>query len=288
MKPFLGIDITNDKHNEQENGKEFLVAEPSSALAQSLETSLEDGLGGVLEKAKIPLALRIIQVVCGFVGGVSLVGLLKAIGGEDGVSLAQGYQNAPWLYWGTGACLLVFAALTWVGKKKEKAVLESDESEMVFNNLNAVSDAIYRELQVPESRKSVDILSFRYKIKNDEMKVCESLTDLAPYENSEYDMYVENDALCMVDLRGKYALPLSSLRRIQMVKKRIAVSDWNKEEEPNKGVYKPFKLSADDNGCVHMKSYGILEFEHNNELWGIYFPCYELPVFEELTGLCAE
>ena len=30
-----------------------------------------------------------------------------------------------------------------------------------------------------------------------------------------------------------------------------------------------------------------LELEHEGETWGIYFPCYELPVFEELTGLKA-
>ena len=34
--------------------------------------------------------------------------------------------------------------------------------------------------------------------------------------------------------------------------------------------------------------YYILEVVHNTETYGIYIPCYELPVFEELTGLRAE
>lgn len=39
MKPFLGIDLTTDKKNEQFNGTEFLVMKPSSAMAQSFEQS---------------------------------------------------------------------------------------------------------------------------------------------------------------------------------------------------------------------------------------------------------
>ena len=32
----------------------------------------------------------------------------------------------------------------------------------------------------------------------------------------------------------------------------------------------------------------ICIMEWNNGLWGIYVPCYELPVIEELTGLKAD
>ena len=39
MKPFLGIDLTTDKKNEQFNGTEFLVMKPSSAMTQSFEQS---------------------------------------------------------------------------------------------------------------------------------------------------------------------------------------------------------------------------------------------------------
>ena len=39
MKPFLGVDLTTDKKNEQVNGNEFLVAKPSNTLVQSFERS---------------------------------------------------------------------------------------------------------------------------------------------------------------------------------------------------------------------------------------------------------
>ena len=48
------------------------------------------------------------------------------------------------------------------------------------------------------------------------------------------------------------------------------------------------KISVTKQGDYTYKGYHILELEINGELWGIYFPCYELMVFEEITGLKAE
>ena len=54
MKPFLGIDLTTDKKNEQINGTEFLVQTPSAALANTLEDSSEKA-EKTIETAKLPL-----------------------------------------------------------------------------------------------------------------------------------------------------------------------------------------------------------------------------------------
>ena len=52
MKPFLGIDLTTDKKNEQFNGTEFLVMKPSSAMAQSFEQSSKKA-EETLERSKL-------------------------------------------------------------------------------------------------------------------------------------------------------------------------------------------------------------------------------------------
>jgi hypothetical protein len=41
-------------------------------------------------------------------------------------------------------------------------------------------------------------------------------------------------------------------------------------------------------GFVFCKEYHVLELEQNGEEWGIWFPPYELPAMEALTGLKAE
>ena len=67
MKPFLGIDLTNDKKNDQLNGDEFLVAHPSSTLAQSFEHASK-ALEETIEKSKLSRPLRNLRWCCGAIG----------------------------------------------------------------------------------------------------------------------------------------------------------------------------------------------------------------------------
>lgn len=286
MKPFLGIDLTKDKKNEQRNGAAFLIAEPSPALTRALETSMERA-SGTIEQSKLPLPLRIVQWICGVVGALIVLGIFKSLGNE-GVSLAKAYQNASWLFWVAGICLPVWLILKILSMKKEKTVLERDENTHVFSNLDGVCRAIYADLLVPGDAKDVDLLSFYYKTKGSEIKVCEKAMQITPYSNPIFKVFADSENLYIAHLDGKYAFPLSSLRSIRTVKKHIRIPDWNKEEAYNKGIYKQYKLTKDDYNCIHCKRYHILEIDHNGELWGIYFPCYELPVFEAITGLTAQ
>ena len=94
----------------------------------------------------------------------------------------------------------------------------------------------------------------------------------------------------VTELAEVYSLDLDELRQIAKVNKRIVVIGWNKEESPKKGEYKEYKISVNDGAAntVSYKPYYILEGVHNGEAYGIYFPCYELPTFERLTGLRAK
>lgn len=287
MKPFFGIDLTKDKKNEEINGVEFLVSKPSAAMTQSFERSSEKA-EETIEQSKLPLPLRIGQWICGAVGALVAIGIIRGLGRDDGVSLTQAYQNAPWLFWLGGGCLLVWIILKIMSAQKEKTVLQTDESTHVLANLEGVCDAIYTELSVPSDAKEVDILSFYYKQKEDGIKVCEKALQMAPYLNPIFKVFVDEQNLYLANLEGKYAFPLACFKTIRFIKKRIRIISWNKDEKYNKGIYKQYKLTGDDYGCIHCKHYYILEFDYNDELWGIYIPCYELPIFEELTGLKAD
>ena len=98
---------------------------------------------------------------------------------------------------------------------------------------------------------------------------------IAPYINPVFYIFTDSENLYLANLEGKYAIPLSQIKAIKSIKKTIRIMEWNKDEEFNKGIYKQYKLSEDNYGCIICKSYHILEFEHDNDLWGIYFPCYE-------------
>lgn len=275
MLPFLGIDLTANKKNEEMNGSEFLVQKPSVALEKTLEAST-DNVEQTIQKSKLPLPFRVVQYICSFATLILVGGLLKA-----DVSFAEGYQNAPGLYWAAGICAIIWFILWIWSKNKSKTVLETHESEQRFSHLEHTANAIYTELSVPADAKDVDILFFYYKVKDGEIKVHEKPMQLTQYFNPEFKLFTDEENLYLANLEGKYAFPLSSIVKLHTVKKHIRIAGWNKDRKHDTGIYKQYKLTVDNYGCIHCKQYHILEINRQGESYGIYFPSYELPVFEE-------
>ena len=170
--------------------------------------------------------------------------------------------------------------------KKQKTVLESDESANTFQAHDDICESIFAELKVPTDARCADILSFRYKVKNDKIKVSEK--DVAPYTSFPFRVFADSDNLYLANADGKYAFPLSAIKSIKTEKKTVIADSWNKDEDFNKGIYKQYKISEDKYGNIMFKKYHIIEVDYSGEIWGIYIPCYELPIFEELTKLKAE
>lgn len=52
MKPFLGIDVTENKKNEQSNGEEFLLAKISPEMSQELAASMESAMDAARERVR--------------------------------------------------------------------------------------------------------------------------------------------------------------------------------------------------------------------------------------------
>jgi len=277
LKPFLCIDLTTDKKNEQVNGSEFLVQKASMVLSNALETA-SNNADTTLENSKIPKAFRIIQYISGIITMLIGLGILRAE-----ASITEGYQNAPYLYWTAGVCFLVWLVLWLWGKLKAKTVLETDESTQTFSHLDGISDAVFAELGVPQNAGNVDILQFFYKTKDGNIKVCEKAMQIAQYFNPQFKVFADAKNLYLANLEGKYAFPRSSIVKMHTVKKHIRITGWNKRKALNEGIYKQYKLTADQYGCIHCKYYHILEINHNGESWGIYIPCYEGHLFENLA-----
>ena len=280
QKPVFGIDQTLDKENDEGNAKAFCVASISEECAKALEQE-GDEAEQTLERARLSLPLRILQYVSGIAALLIAAGILRA-----DVGFAQGYQNAAWLYWLCGACALVWLPLFVASRQKSKAVLESEEARDNERELEQALQQAYRELGVPVQAADVDLLAFYYTVKDGKVKLAQKA--LISYINVEMKIFVEGDRLCITDAHERYEFPLSEICGIQTVSKRICVPFWNKQEPHNKEPYKKFKITTNNAGMIFFKPYHILEIAHGGELWGIHFPCYELPVFEALTGHYAQ
>lgn len=281
MKPIFGIDVTNDKNSELTYSDLFKTKSLSEATLKDLD-SRRDDLNTTVEKAKLPGVLTLVMYL-GLLWGLIVVGgLFKA-----DVGIEQAIRNAPILVFTGVAALIVSGVLFIIGRIKNKKVMNEENADEQLEALDNVADRAFAELEIPSGAILTDVLLFKYTIKDGVIKPKTGALDVSAYINFEMRAYLRDFNLCLADVENVYSFPLESLRRITTVKKRITVPNWNKEEDYNKGIYKQYKIGANQYG-YSVKPYHILELERDGEVYGIYFPSYELPTFESLTLLRAE
>ena len=63
MKPVFATDLTENKHNTEPNGREFLTQEPSDALRRRHEEML-GRMNETMEKSQLAKPLRVVEYVC--------------------------------------------------------------------------------------------------------------------------------------------------------------------------------------------------------------------------------
>ena len=285
MKPFFGIDITTDKKNETQNADQFLVQKPSAAAEKKNSMFFDDAFEAFKGAVKTDVKKFNLFFCAGVAGLFALVFLF--------VYVASGVQNgSPAEWWvlcvglGSAALAAVLAALAWrCGKFEDKW----DDLEHETDRVEDSSAEIYAELGVPKETRTVEAIGFFYRVKGGEARPCRAdLEQSRIYYGFTFRGYVSGGRLCLACLDGVFAVPLSELRAIRTIRQRIVLPEWVKSKPITHESYKPYKLTRDSLGNVHARWYHVLEFEHDGETWGIWFPNYDLPAYEKLTGLKAE
>lgn len=286
MIPFFGIDLETGKESTQINGHEFIIQKTSDALSQSLKAA-EEKKNQSAKKALSVQKFRIIQLLCGLAACLSLV-----------------YGQ----FWITGIFSAIWLILLILIEYRYLAILKGSELRQACSHFRDVGSAIYKEFGIPDNAKNVDILKFYYRKKNNgEIQIARmnlrnwqsyyikekcsgeiSLEkDSADYFQCEalcFKAFADNDYLYLANYNHKYAFPLSSIAEIHAATERICIHRWSKDEWYDEGVYKQYAIEQDKNYGIDGVScnYNIIELRHQNETFGIYIPCYEIPVFEEL------
>ena len=284
MKPFLGVNLTENKKNTTPNGLDLMVHKPSEELAAALQSS-KTKLDYNEKKTQLPLILRIVKIFCWIVGVAFLLGILKAATDEDPIPLSEILQTMPELVV-TGLIFIAIAAiLFYLGKRKAESVIGSGDVTSTLNHLKTTGDTILADLGVPENARNVDILMFFYKEKNGEPKLTVKGNQNFWYMNMQFKIFADPQTFYLANVEGKFAFSRSDVKRIKMINKRATMNDWNKDYPFDDERYKKYGLKMDQYGVIYFKPCYILELEINGEEWGIYFPSYELPLFEALTGL---
>ena len=281
MKPFYGIDRTTLKKNTFHEGDCFIAATVSDMPRQSYERALQSA-AKELESTKLNPLLRGLKTVCSW---ITLIVFLSTIRALRNVTIAEAFENAPFIFWLMGGCGMVWLVLTILTNRKAKNVMEGEGFGQSTRRLEGEIDRVFRELQVPEDAKQVDVVQLTYRWKNGTVKISTTGSETTPYTNVALRVFRREDVLCLADLENRYELPISAMRRLKMVKKPLVIQGWNKAEKLNDPFYKPYKLTMDNYERVHTKSYGLLELNHDGVDWALWLPPYELNYISALTGL---
>lgn len=281
MKPFYGIDRTENRKNTFREGDCFIAASTSRAVSSAMERAAE-GAAVQLRKSRLPFPLGGIRTVCGWAAALLLFSIIRAL---RSVTLLEGYENAPFLFWLTGICGAVWLVLTVIGAVIRKNVQATEDFTVAVKRVEDQVDAAFRELGVPQNAKDVDVIAISHRWKNGKLKPVAYGLETSERTTEPFKVFLREDRLCFATPENRYEFRLSELQVLRSVKKHIYSKGWNKEEDYDEGFYKPYKLTVDNYGRIHMRSYGLLELEHEGIRWAIWLPPYELNYISALTGL---
>lgn len=168
MTPLFCVDITENRNNDRINGcdTELLVQKTSDLLSSSHDRLLERAKT-VEGHARMPAFLVLIWYLCAI---LTLLIVLAVIKNLSTLSLARMFLNAPWMFFACPICAVVWLVLTLLARRREKTVLGSEEAARTASRLESSQKAIFDELGIPADAAAVDVLLFRYVVRNGQIR----------------------------------------------------------------------------------------------------------------------
>lgn len=261
------------------HGEELLLDKVSSATLRQIDKVYDEENAYKLKHVDLPIVVGILKFVFLMVAFLLSMVLLQFI--EEIFETTEMQVTLVVCI----VCWILFLIPFVVEQTRKKNYEKSERYQLYQKRLDDLYDYLYSELGVPADAPCVDILYFDYVLNGEKIVPFQRTEKSSKYNVREFKFYIEGENICISNDEMVYGIKLSSIKGIKRVDKKIRlpqyVAEGNRAEKFKKCN---IKLGAI---CYIMKSYYILEFEHKNEKWGLYFPCYELPVIEELTGLKA-
>lgn len=274
----------NAETQEYDGEKEFLSRSLEGELKQR-RAALEEEVRVHQKNAGLPVWLNLIAVILGGFGVICVVEFLMAPLGENQVSYAQAYANAPWVIWVGPPCLIIGVALYMFEKLRKRQVEGSPAFAYTAEKVEKLTTESLAALGVPEDAPSCDVFSPVFKIKKGGTR--KRVAAVANYYNGAWKIFREGDDLCLGDATRVLKIPANRIGRLVRVNKRAMFAGWNKETPCNKGEYKQYKIKWNNYGAMFVKPYLSLQIKGSEEA-EILFPPYEAETVQRLTGRFVE
>lgn len=280
MKPFYGIDNTQNADNEKENGDEFLVQKPDERLYKEYDKALNGVFAKISKKFRLPFILKTFQYLFLLLGGMLLCILVEYFFSEENAGFNTIVLQVIYV---VIICAAGFLILHFAVKKLKKKE-DKDETDLQSRRVQSLLRQILNNLEVPADALEIDVLSFNYEQKNGEIKIDKCGMSVPLFNPMSFYIYKDEENFYLVCDSGKYAFKLSSIKNLHRIEHKNALFFWNKNTPCNEGEYKRYKMREDEFGNIRCKAYYILEVEKDGEEWGIYFPEYETEIMKNVAG----
>lgn len=276
MRNLFAVDFTDENHPVIPVDA-YCRRRVNAALEEKMDEHADQILEDV-EKATRSLPHIIGMGACG-IAGVVCFAVFDAIADE-----ADHVPAAAWLWFAAAVvAFLLLLAVAYSYRKLITARLETDEMNTQMEQADAYALLSRAELGIPADAVAMDVLGYSYEVKKGKEKLMKIADE--HYDAMEMTVFAEDGCLMLADAVTLYALPLSEVTAVTRREGRIRVHSWNKEEEPNKEPYKPYRIRYDDeNDVFTVRAVYVLE-------WGgadreLVVPDYEWErVLQPLTGL---
>lgn len=284
MKPLFGIDRTANPENQVLNGEEFVLRQLPEKTRKDIAEAREEAE----KEARKGTPISRFSFFLNLFGLLVWLGFFILMLSVAASGLRASYQSVPAAFW-----LVAGGVPVWLGlavyhlfrKKKIACAAEKSPAQALYETrVKKGLDA----LSVPADAPLADIFLFAYKLCGGEVLAQPFGKGDIRFFNTGIKAFVEEGRLCLADSEHVWGFSLSDLVRIKTIREKIHLPKWNKPLPPSDARYSEYAMEDHRMAGVVIGEYHILEFQKEGALYGLYFPNYELPVFEALTGLRAD
>ncbi len=276
MKNIFAYNVTEDAENSLPDGRCFVTARADGSRRRDLE-EVERRLAEA-RAAALPGSVRVLKTVIGLAALICGYACMLAL---KRVPPHRLFACAPVLTTAAVTGALLWVSLEIWGRRRRRAA--KDREERALLEVKTARAQAARELGAPGDAREIDLIFYRYRVKNGKETV-RAAGGMIPFINIPGYVFLEGDALSLTDCVTKFSLPLEEIAGIRTVKKRLMVPAWNKDTPYNKGIYKKYHMTVNNMGLLFFKPYHVLSLARYGETYEWFLAPYDLDaVLDELS-----
>lgn len=274
MKYFFGV----SKKTNLRSSDKFIVRTTSDETNREYDNIISEGK--VLKSKKIvPSWLIHFAIIALLFGSMLIFGMLQA---KDG--FINALNSRGWLFYLgivfviAGASILIIAYV-----KNKKARNDVDILNYASKTESFINKACL-ELNIPLDSPKIDVV---FALVKENKKRIESIDkwSLLQYMNTEMFIFIEENFLCFGDHTVVIKIPLSSIKNIEEVTKKLALPKWNKNEDIHSEKYKQYKIKLNSNmNLLYVKPYYKVVLDIDGESYYFFVPNYDIEIFKEVLN----